>query len=126
MVKTAQMSKPPIGRLVDRIAGVFVPVVIAISLLTFLAWWGLGTILPLAHGLTAAIAVLVIACPCALGLATPIAIMVGTSRAAQYNVLIRNSDALQTASTLTHVVVDKTGTLTVGRPAVTALFPVAA
>jgi len=124
MVKNAQMSKPPIGRLVDRIAGVFVPVVIAISLLTFLAWWGLGEVLPLAHGLTAAIAVLVIACPCALGLATPIAIMVGTSRAAQCNVLIRNSDALQTASTLTHVVVDKTGTLTEGRPAVTGLFPV--
>ncbi|MDD2463043.1 MAG: heavy metal translocating P-type ATPase [Desulfobulbus sp.] len=125
MVKTAQMSKPPIGRLVDRIAGVFVPVVISISLLTFLCWWGLAVTLPLAHGLTAAIAVLVIACPCALGLATPIAIMVGTSRAAQCNVLIRNSDALQTASTLTHVVVDKTGTLTEGRPAVTGLFPVA-
>ncbi|MGE4560935.1 MAG: heavy metal translocating P-type ATPase, partial [Desulfobulbus sp.] len=124
MVRAAQMSKPPIGRLVDKIAGVFVPVVISISLLTFFAWWGWATILPLAHGLTAAIAVLVIACPCALGLATPIAIMVGTSRAAQCNVLIRNSDALQTASTLTHVVVDKTGTLTEGRPAVTGLFPV--
>ncbi len=124
MVKAAQMSKPPIGRLVDRIAGVFVPVVISISLLTFFAWWGLATDLALAHGLTAAIAVLVIACPCALGLATPIAIMVGTSRAAQCNVLIRNSDALQTASTLTHVVVDKTGTLTEGRPAVTGLFPI--
>nr|WP_321469407.1 heavy metal translocating P-type ATPase [uncultured Desulfobulbus sp.] len=125
MVKSAQMSKPPIGRLVDRIAGVFVPVVISISLLTFLGWWLLADVLPLAHALTAAIAVLVIACPCALGLATPIAIMVGTSRAAQCNVLIRNSDALQTASRLTHVVVDKTGTLTEGRPAVTALFPVA-
>ncbi|WP_394708776.1 heavy metal translocating P-type ATPase [uncultured Desulfobulbus sp.] len=123
MVKTAQMSKPPIGRLVDRIAGVFVPVVIGISLVTFLAWLGFATDLRLAHALTAAIAVLVIACPCALGLATPIAIMVGTSRAAQCNVLIRNSDALQTASTLTHVVVDKTGTLTDGCPAVTAIFP---
>ncbi len=123
MVKTAQMSKPPIGRLVDRIAGVFVPVVIGISLMTFLAWLGFATDLRLAHALTAAIAVLVIACPCALGLATPIAIMVGTSRAAQCNVLIRNSDALQTASTLTHVVVDKTGTLTEGHPVVTAVFP---
>ena len=123
MVKTAQMSKPPIGRLVDRIAGVFVPVVIGISLVTFLAWLGFATELRLAHALTAAIAVLVIACPCALGLATPIAIMVGTSRAAESNVLIRNSDALQTASTLTHVVVDKTGTLTEGHPAVTAVFP---
>ncbi len=124
MVKAAQMSKPPIGRLVDKIAGVFVPVVISISLLTLLSWWWLAATLPLAHGLTAAIAVLVIACPCALGLATPIAIMVGTSRAAQCNVLIRNSDALQSASRLTHVVVDKTGTLTEGSPAVTALFPV--
>jgi Cu+-exporting ATPase len=123
MVKTAQMSKPPIGRLVDRIAGVFVPVVICISVATFLAWLGFASELPLAHGLTAAIAVLVIACPCALGLATPIAIMVGTSRAAECNVLIRNSDALQTASSLTHVVVDKTGTLTEGHPAVTAIFP---
>ena len=83
MVKAAQMSKPPIGRLVDRIAGVFVPVVIGISLVTFLAWLGFATELRLAHALTAAIAVLVIACPCALGLATPIAIMVGTSRAAR-------------------------------------------
>ena len=124
MVKTAQMSKPPIGRLVDKIAGVFVPVVLCISLATFFAWLGFASELRLAHALTAAIAVLVIACPCALGLATPIAIMVGTSRAAQCNVLIRNSDALQTASTLTHVVVDKTGTLTEGRPAVTAIFPV--
>jgi Cu+-exporting ATPase len=124
MVKTAQMSKPPIGRLVDRIASVFVPVVISISAITLFAWWWLAVDLPLAHGLSAAIAVLVIACPCALGLATPIAIMVGTSRAAQGNVLIRNSDALQTASTLTHVVVDKTGTLTQGRPAVTGLYPV--
>jgi len=123
MVKTAQMSKPPIGRLVDRIAGVFVPVVICISIATFFAWLGLASELPLAHGLTAAIAVLVIACPCALGLATPIAIMVGTSRAAECNVLIRNSDALQTAASLTHVVVDKTGSLTEGRPAVTAIFP---
>ncbi|MCL1979854.1 MAG: heavy metal translocating P-type ATPase [Proteobacteria bacterium] len=123
MVKTAQMSKPPIGRLADRIAGVFVPVVITISLISFAAWLGLATEFRLAHGLTAAIAVLVIACPCALGLATPIAIMVGTSRAAQGNVLIRNSDALQTAATLTHMVVDKTGTLTQGRPAVTDIFP---
>jgi P-type Cu+ transporter len=125
MVRTAQMSKPPIGRLVDRIAGVFVPVVIGISLVSFFAWLGFGSEPRLAYALTAAIAVLVIACPCALGLATPIAIMVGTSRAAQCNILIRNSDALQTASILTHVVVDKTGTLTEGRPAVTAIFPAA-
>jgi Cu+-exporting ATPase len=126
MVKTAQMSKPPIGRLVDRIASVFVPVVILISLAAFFTWLALAPEPRLAFALTAAIAVLVIACPCALGLATPIAIMVGTSRAAAGNVLIRNSDALQTASTLTHVVVDKTGTLTAGRPTVTAILPAAA
>jgi Cu+-exporting ATPase len=123
MVKAAQMSKPPIGRLVDRIAAVFVPIVIAIALLAFAAWLALGPEPRLAFALTTAIAVLVIACPCALGLATPIAIMVGTSRAAQANVLIRNSDGLQSASTLTHVVVDKTGTLTEGRPAVTVIRP---
>jgi len=123
MVKTAQMSKPPIGRLADRIAGVFVPVVIAVSLISFAIWLGCAAELGALHGLAAAIAVLVIACPCALGLATPIAIMVGTSRAAQCNVLIRDSDALQTAATLTHIVVDKTGTLTEGRPAMTEIFP---
>ena len=123
MVKAAQMSKPPIGRLVDRIAAVFVPVVICIAMATFGAWMVFGPEPRMAFALTTAIAVLVIACPCALGLATPIAIMVGTSRAAQANVLIRNSDGLQTASTLTHVVVDKTGTLTEGRPAVTAIIP---
>jgi Cu+-exporting ATPase len=125
MVKTAQMSKPPIGRLVDRIAGVFVPVVICIALATFFIWMAVAPEPRLAFALTAAIAVLVIACPCALGLATPIAIMVGTTRAAQGNVLIRNSDALQTASTLTHVVVDKTGTLTEGQPTVVAILPAA-
>jgi len=125
MVKTAQLSKPPIGRLVDRIASVFVPVVILISLATFGIWLALAPEPRLAFALTAAIAVLVIACPCALGLATPIAIMVGTSRAAASNVLIRNSDALQTASTLTHVVVDKTGTLTEGQPTVTSILPTA-
>ena len=125
MVRAAQMSKPPIGRLADRVAGVFVPVVIAISLISFAVWLGCAAEMRVAHGLTAAIAVLVIACPCALGLATPIAIMVGVSRAAQCNVLIRDSDALQTAATLTHIVLDKTGTLTEGRPAVTSIFPAA-
>lgn len=123
MVRTAQISKPPIGRLVDRVAGVFVPVVILIAAATFSLWLFMGPEPRISFALTTAIAVLVIACPCALGLATPIAIMVGTSRAAQSNVLIRNSDALQSASRLTHVVVDKTGTLTEGRPAVTAILP---
>ena len=123
MVKAAQLSKPPIGRLVDRIAAVFVPIVLGIALTTFFIWMIAGPEPRLAFAITTAIAVLVIACPCALGLATPIAIMVGMSRAAECNVLIRNSDALQSAATLTHLVVDKTGTLTQGKPAVTAVFP---
>ncbi|MEJ2592882.1 MAG: heavy metal translocating P-type ATPase [Candidatus Thiodiazotropha sp.] len=125
MVRQAQMSKPPIGRLVDRVSAVFVPVVILIALITFGVWLLVGPAPQMPFALTAGIAVLVIACPCALGLATPIAIMVGTSRAAQLNVLIRNSEGLQSASLLTHLVVDKTGTLTLGRPTVTALHPVA-
>ncbi|MBM9537070.1 copper-translocating P-type ATPase [Desulfobulbus alkaliphilus] len=125
LVREAQMSKPPIGRLVDRFAAVFIPVVILISVVAFAYWITMGPEPRLAHALTTAIAVLVIACPWALGLATPVAVMVGTSRAAQSNVLIRNSDALRTAATLSHVVVDKTGILTEGRPAVTAVFPAA-
>ena len=123
LVKAAQLSKPPIGRLVDRLAAVFVPIVLGIALVTFVLWMLAGPEPRLAFAITTAIAVLVIACPCALGLATPIAIMVGMSRAAECNVLIRNSDALQSAATLTHLVVDKTGTLTQGKPAVTAVFP---
>jgi Cu+-exporting ATPase len=123
MVRQAQMSKPPIGRLVDRVSAVFVPVVILIALVTFAVWLLVAPEPPLPYALTAGIAVLVIACPCALGLATPIAIMVGTSRAAQLNVLVRNSEGLQSASRLTHLVVDKTGTLTLGRPTVTGIHP---
>lgn len=122
MVKQAQMTKPEIGRLVDKIAAVFVPIVIVISIITFIVWYSVGPEPHLAFALTAGIAVLVIACPCALGLATPIAIMMGTSKAAQLNILIKNSDALQTASKLTHVVVDKTGTLTQGKPSVTDII----
>jgi Cu+-exporting ATPase len=121
-VRQAQSSKPPIARLVDRVAAVFVPVVLVIALLTFLAWLLVGPQPALSFALTAAIAVLVIACPCALGLATPIAIMVGMGRAAQLGILIRNADALQGASSLSHLVVDKTGTLTEGRPSVTELY----
>ncbi len=122
MVKQAQMSKPAIGRLVDKVSSVFVPVVIVISIGTFVLWSLFGPEPQMAYALTTAIAVLVIACPCALGLATPIAIMMGTSKAAQYNILIKNSDALQTASELTHVVVDKTGTLTQGMPVVSDII----
>ena len=124
MVKRAQLSKPPIGRLADQVSSVFVPTVIIISIITFAIWYLVAPDPRLAYALTAGIAVLVIACPCALGLATPIAIMVGTSRAAELNILIRNSDALQSAATLSHLVVDKTGTLTMGRPAVTDIHPV--
>jgi Cu+-exporting ATPase len=122
MVKKAQLSKPPIGRLADKISSIFVPIVIVISICTLIIWLLVAPEPKLAFALTAAIAVLVIACPCSLGLATPIAIMVGTSRAAQLSVLIKNSDGLQTASTLSHVVVDKTGTLTEGAPSVTNIF----
>lgn len=118
-VRNAQTSKPPIGRMVDKVAAVFVPVVLVIAAITFLVWFNLGPEPRAAFALTTSIAVLVIACPCALGLATPIAIMVGTGRAAQAGILIRNGDALQAASQLTHLVVDKTGTLTEGKPAVT-------
>jgi Cu+-exporting ATPase len=122
MVRQAQMSKPAIGRLVDKVSAIFVPVVVTIALITFIAWLMVGSEPTLSYALSASIAVLVIACPCALGLATPIAIMVGTSRAAQMQVLIRNSDGLQSASELTHLVVDKTGTLTQGAPSVSALY----
>ena len=121
-VKEAQASKPPIGRMVDKVAAVFVPIVLVIAALTFIVWLSIGPEPRTAFALTAAIAVLVIACPCALGLATPIAIMVGTGRAAQAGILIRNGDALQAASHLSHLVVDKTGTLTEGKPAVTGKF----
>ncbi len=123
MVKRAQLSKPPIGRLADKVSSVFVPTVICIAIITFIVWYLVAPDPRLAYALTAGIAVLVIACPCALGLATPIAIMVGTSRAAELNILIRNSDALQSAATLNQLVVDKTGTLTMGRPAVTDIHP---
>ncbi len=119
MVKQAQLSKPAIAQLVDRVSAIFVPSVIVIAMVTFIAWSLFGPQPQIAYALTAGIAVLVIACPCALGLATPIAIMVGTGRAAQLGMLIRNSDALQSAAHITHLMVDKTGTLTEGRPAVT-------
>jgi len=124
MVKQAQISKPRIGRLADQISAVFVPIVILISIITFTIWMLVGPQPQLAYSLTTAITVLVIACPCALGLATPIAIMVGTARAAQLNILIKNSDALQSASEISTLVVDKTGTLTEGKPTITKIYPV--
>jgi P-type Cu+ transporter len=117
MVREAQGTKAPIQRLADRVAGVFVPVVVAISALTFALWWGIGS--ELAPALVNAVAVLVIACPCALGLATPTAIMVGTGRGAQVGVLVKNAVALEQAEKIRTLIVDKTGTLTEGKPVVT-------
>ncbi|MGN2391908.1 heavy metal translocating P-type ATPase [Pelomicrobium sp. G1] len=121
MVEEAQGSKAPIQRLADRISGIFVPIVVIIAALTLAGWWvGSGDF---AGALINAVAVLVIACPCALGLATPTAIMVGTGRGAQAGVLVKNAAALERAERITTLVVDKTGTLTEGRPAVTDLVP---
>jgi Cu+-exporting ATPase len=120
LVEQAQGSKAPVQRLADRIAAIFVPVVSAIALLTFIAWWWLGG--DFTPALVNAVAVLVIACPCALGLATPTAIMVGTGQGARAGVLIRNAQALELAEKLQVLAVDKTGTLTEGRPTVTDLL----
>ncbi|HHH49305.1 MAG TPA: copper-translocating P-type ATPase [Gammaproteobacteria bacterium] len=123
MVRQAQNSKPAIGRLVDRIASVFVPTVLIFAVLTCLAWYNFGPEPRVSYMLVTTMTVLIIACPCALGLATPIAIMVGVGKAAEHGILIRNGEALQRASSLDTVVLDKTGTVTEGRPALTALEP---
>ncbi|MEZ5126229.1 MAG: heavy metal translocating P-type ATPase [Thermoleophilia bacterium] len=116
LVEQAQGSKPPIARLADVVASYFVPAVIAIATLTFVAWLVLGPAPALNYALLNFVAVLVIACPCALGLATPTAIMVGTGKGAEHGVLIRDGAALETAHKLTTVVLDKTGTITEGQP----------
>jgi P-type Cu+ transporter len=121
LVEAAQGSKAPIQRLADRIAGVFVPIVVSIATLTFAGWWWLGG--DAAQALINAVAVLVIACPCALGLATPTAVMVATGRGAQLGILPRSAAALEHAGRLDILVLDKTGTVTQGKPAVTALRP---
>jgi len=118
-VKEAQGSKAPIQRLADRVAAVFVPIVIAVAALTFLGWYFLGPEPALTLALLNAIAVLIIACPCAMGLATPTAIVVGTGRGASMGVLIKGAEALERAHKLSAVAFDKTGTLTLGRPKVT-------
>ncbi len=122
MVKKAQNSKPSIGRLADKIASVFVPTVLLIAVVTALIWFNIGPEPRIAFMLTAATTVLIIACPCALGLATPMSVMVGVGKAAENGVLIRNGEALQKSSHITTVVLDKTGTITVGRPEVTSIF----
>lgn len=123
MVEQAQGSKLPIQAAVDRVTSWFVPAVIAAAALTFLAWWAFGPSPALSFALVNAVAVLIIACPCAMGLATPTSIMVGTGRAAELGVLFRRGDALQALRDVRLVAFDKTGTLTLGRPALTDLAP---
>jgi Cu+-exporting ATPase len=121
MVADAQRSRAPIQALADTVSGYFVPAVIAVSVVAFLAWLLFGPAPQLAYALVAAVAVLIIACPCALGLATPISIMVATGRGAQAGVLVRNAAALERLAAVDTIVVDKTGTLTLGKPTLTAV-----
>jgi Cu+-exporting ATPase len=123
MVSEAQRSRAPIQRLADRVASYFVPAVLAAAVVTFLCWAIFGPEPRYAHALINAVAVLIIACPCALGLATPMSIMVGTGRGAGEGILIRNAEALETMEKVNTLVVDKTGTLTEGKPRVSALIP---
>ena len=121
LVEGAQVGKAPVQHLVDRVAGVFVPVVLAVAAAAFLGWWLVAG--ELTAGVIAAVSVLVIACPCALGLATPTALMVGTGVAAKAGILIRDAEALERAHRLDTLVLDKTGTVTEGRPSVTEVIP---
>ena len=123
MVAEAQRSRAPIQGLADKVAGIFVPVVLAVSVLTFILWMWLGAEPKLAHALVNAVAVLIIACPCALGLATPMSIMVGVGRGAQEGVLVKNAEALERLEKVTTLVVDKTGTLTEGKPKLVDILP---
>jgi Cu+-exporting ATPase len=123
MVADAQRSRAPIQGLADKVAGIFVPVVLAVSALTFVLWMWLGPQPKLAHAIVCAVAVLIIACPCALGLATPMSIMVGVGRGAQEGVLVKNAEALERLEKVTTLVVDKTGTLTEGKPKLMDVLP---
>ena len=121
MVAAAQRSRAPIQRLADQVSGWFVPAVISVAIVAFVAWSIFGPEPRYAFGLVAAVTVLIIACPCALGLATPMSIMVGVGRGAQAGVLIKNAEALERMERIDTLVVDKTGTLTEGKPKVTAV-----
>lgn len=123
LVKKAQGSKMPIARLADKISGIFVPAVILVALLSAAIWFFIGPEPKITYMLVVTTTVLIIACPCALGLATPMSVMVGVGKAAELGILIRNGDALQQASKLTVLVLDKTGTITEGRPTVTKVVP---
>ena len=118
MVQEAQGSKAPVQKLVDKIAGIFVPIVIGIAILTFIAWMMFGGENAFTHGLLTAVTVLVIACPCALGLATPTAIMVGVGKGAEHNILIKDAESLELAHKVDAIILDKTGTITEGKPEV--------
>ena len=124
LVRQAQGAKPAIGRLADQIAGFFVPTVLVIAATAFVLWYFIGPEPHLNYAMVVAVSVLVIACPCALGLATPMAVMVGVGKAAEFGILIRHGDALQQAGKLTTIILDKTGTVTQGKPTVTATIPV--
>jgi Cu+-exporting ATPase len=123
MVAKAQRSRAPIQGLADKVAGIFVPVVLAVSVLTFALWMWLGPEPKLAHAIICAVAVLIIACPCALGLATPMSIMVGVGRGAQEGVLVKNAESLERLEKVDTLVVDKTGTLTEGKPKLVDVLP---
>jgi Cu+-exporting ATPase len=123
LMRDAQSSRAPIQKLADRISGIFVPVVIALAILTFIVWFVTADTAPAVRAFAAAVAVLIIACPCAMGLAVPTAVMVATGRGAELGILIKGGEALQRAGDVTTVVLDKTGTVTEGRPAVTDVLP---
>src|SRR5437868_11694979 len=116
MVAEAQRSRAPIQKLVDTVAGYFVPAVIGVAIITFIVWSIVGPAPSMAYALVNAVSVLIIACPCALGLATPMSIMVGVGRAAQAGILVKNAQAIEVTEKVTHLVTDKTGTLTAGKP----------
>src|SRR3989338_3513888 len=125
MAAEAQRSHAPIQKLADRVSGYFVPAVIFVAITAFIIWWQIGPPPSLAYAIVNAVSVLIIACPCALGLATPMSIMVGVGRGAQGGILVKNAEAIEKAERITHVLTDKTGTLTEGRPKVTAVHPAA-
>ncbi|WP_350432290.1 heavy metal translocating P-type ATPase [Shewanella sp. H8] len=124
MVKRAQNSKPPIGRMADVISSYFVPAMMIIAIVSAMVWLNFGPEPSVGYAIVSAMTILIIACPCALGLATPMSVMVGVGKAAEYGVLIRNGEALQTASTITTMILDKTGTITEGAPKITDMIVV--
>lgn len=121
MIRQAQSSKPPIARMVDKVASIFVPVVVTIAIITFILWYWLGPEPSLSYAIVTAMTVLVIACPCALGLATPISIITGVGKAAQSGILVRNGESLQKIADVDTVILDKTGTITQGKPSLNVI-----